>query len=267
MIDSHCHLAGEEFAGDLDAVVARARDAGRRRRARASCGRRRRGGGARGPRAARRGPRCGSAVGDPSAPGGRVCRRPRRGDGRLRRGAVDAHRRRRARRDRARLPLRLLAARRPAGGLPARSCGWRATRDLPVIIHTREADRRHVRDPARRRRRAVRGVFHCFTGGLDDGARGARSGCLAVVCRHRDVSEGRGAARGRAHGAGRSLPGRDRLAVSGAVPYRGKRNEPAFVAQVVEALADRARRHRARRSPSRSTANFARRLRRRRACA
>jgi TatD DNase family protein len=28
VIDSHCHLAGEEFAGDLDAVVARAREAG-----------------------------------------------------------------------------------------------------------------------------------------------------------------------------------------------------------------------------------------------
>ena len=28
MIDSHCHLAGPEFATDLDAVVARARDAG-----------------------------------------------------------------------------------------------------------------------------------------------------------------------------------------------------------------------------------------------
>ena len=28
IIDSHCHLAGEEFAGDLDAVAARAREAG-----------------------------------------------------------------------------------------------------------------------------------------------------------------------------------------------------------------------------------------------
>jgi TatD DNase family protein len=28
MIDSHCHLAGEEFAADLESVVARARDAG-----------------------------------------------------------------------------------------------------------------------------------------------------------------------------------------------------------------------------------------------
>ena len=28
MIDSHCHIAGEEFAGDLDAVVARAKGAG-----------------------------------------------------------------------------------------------------------------------------------------------------------------------------------------------------------------------------------------------
>jgi TatD DNase family protein len=28
MVDSHCHLAGEEFADDLDAVIQRARDAG-----------------------------------------------------------------------------------------------------------------------------------------------------------------------------------------------------------------------------------------------
>ena len=28
MIDSHCHLAAEDFAGDLAAVVARARAAG-----------------------------------------------------------------------------------------------------------------------------------------------------------------------------------------------------------------------------------------------
>jgi TatD DNase family protein len=28
VIDSHCHLAGTEFAGDLEAVVARARGAG-----------------------------------------------------------------------------------------------------------------------------------------------------------------------------------------------------------------------------------------------
>ena len=27
-IDTHCHLDGEEFAGDLEAVVARAREAG-----------------------------------------------------------------------------------------------------------------------------------------------------------------------------------------------------------------------------------------------
>ena len=28
MIDSHCHLADEVFAADLDAVIARAKDAG-----------------------------------------------------------------------------------------------------------------------------------------------------------------------------------------------------------------------------------------------
>ena len=28
MVDSHCHIAGPEFVDDLDAVIARARDAG-----------------------------------------------------------------------------------------------------------------------------------------------------------------------------------------------------------------------------------------------
>ena len=44
----------------------------------------------------------------------------------------------RDRRDRPRLSLRFLAARRAAGGLP-RAGGARARAGLPVIIHTREA--------------------------------------------------------------------------------------------------------------------------------
>ena len=44
--------------------------------------------------------------------------------------------------------------------------------------------------------------------------------------------EGREAARGRAAGARRPLPDRDRCPYLAPVPFRGKRNEPAFVAQV-----------------------------------
>ena len=45
-------------------------------------------------------------------------------------------------------------------------------------------------------------------------------------------------ARGRAHHSRRPSAGRDRLPVSGAVPHRGKRNEPAFVVETARRLAE-----------------------------
>ena len=117
VIDSHCHLAGEEFVADRDAVIARARDAGVDRvlvilaaEDDAEC--------VRGQAIAEAWPAVRFAVGvhphqahqfaaDPAGGG-------TGGRGAARQVAVGAGHRR----DRARLPLRLLAAGRPAGGLP-----------------------------------------------------------------------------------------------------------------------------------------------------
>ena len=159
----HCHLADEAFAADLDASSpARGRPGVERRpvhpRRRATTKKS-------APRRALRAlvaGRSGSRVGVHPHQAGEFAGRldDARPHVRTRRGCRG---RRGHRRDRPRLPLRFLAARRAAGGLstPGRA-GARAA--LPVVIHTREATDDTFAHPARGRRRRVRGVFHCFTG-------------------------------------------------------------------------------------------------------
>ena len=151
MIDSHCHLADETFAADLDAVVARAREAGVERALVILAA-----GDAKEAARARRvealWPEVRVSIGvhphtahefadDPAARG----RRRAPAGGRDAGGARD-------RRDRARLPLRLLAARRAAAGVPrAGSPGARA-RLAGRHPHARGRCR-YDRHPARGRRR------------------------------------------------------------------------------------------------------------------
>ena len=106
--------------------------------------------------------------------------------------------RRRARRrgDRPRLPLRLLAARRAAGGVPRAGARWRASSVCPVVIHTREAEDDTLRHPATRGRRRRRGCLPLLHRRRALARRGARPRVPPLVRRHRHVSEGRGAARG-----------------------------------------------------------------------
>ena len=107
--------------------------------------------------------------------------------------------------------------------------------DRPVIIHTREAtdDTFDILAQAG----GIRGVFHCFTGdaamarrALDAGFYLSFSGILTFP-RAESIRE-----------AARLVPG-DRLLVEtdspylAPVPFRGRRNEPAHVVKVVEALA------------------------------
>jgi TatD DNase family protein len=113
--------------------------------------------------------------------------------------------------------------------------------DLPIVIHTREATDdtfEILRDEARAPGNgALRGVFHCFTGdaimarqALDLGFHLSFAGILTFpkAVELREVAA--------------SVPD-DRLLVEtdspylAPVPHRGKRNEPAYVARVVEALA------------------------------
>ncbi|MPZ19587.1 MAG: YchF/TatD family DNA exonuclease [Luteitalea sp.] len=109
--------------------------------------------------------------------------------------------------------------------------------DLPVVIHTREADADTTRILGEENRGALRGVFHCFTG---DGRLAAAALDLGFYLSFSGI-----VTFPRADGlreVAKQVP-RDRYLVETDSPYlappphRGQRNEPALVARVVEVLA------------------------------
>lgn len=237
MIDSHCHVAGAEFAGDLADVVERAKAAGVARAlvilaadddeeiARAG-----------GVRAAW--PEADLAVG------------------------VHPHTAHRHAAD-AQQAAALVAARLDA--LPAaRAIGeigldyhydfsprevqhavFRAQlrlareRDLPVALHVREAEDDALRILEEEGAgRGLRGVFHCFTGDRAAAARALATGFLlsipGIVTFPKSTT---------LRDAVREIPD-DRLLIEtdspylAPAPYRGKRNEPAYVARTFETVAE-----------------------------
>lgn len=111
-------------------------------------------------------------------------------------------------------------------------------RDLPVVIHTREADDDTVTILREEGGGSVRGVFHCFTGDntlarkvLDLGFYVSFSG-IVTFRRADGIRE-----------VARLVPATRLLAETDSpylapAPHRGKRNEPAWVARVVEVLAE-----------------------------
>jgi len=110
----------------------------------------------------------------------------------------------------------------------------------PVVIHTREAeaDTIAILEEAGAGQGAVRGVLHCFTGTPGLAAAGLRLGfliSLAGIVTFPKAADLRDTAR--------TIP-LDRLLTEtdspflAPVPHRGTRNEPAYVAQVIRALAD-----------------------------
>jgi TatD DNase family protein len=109
--------------------------------------------------------------------------------------------------------------------------------DLPVVIHTREAmdDTVAVLKSAGQGR--VRGIIHCFTGSSDDARRALDLGfyiSFSGILTFPAAQSLRDAA---------ALVPVDRLLVEtdapflAPVPYRGKRNEPAYVMETLAALA------------------------------
>ena len=110
--------------------------------------------------------------------------------------------------------------------------------DRPVVIHTREADEDTIAILREEGAGRLRGVLHCFTGtaalrdaGLALGFYVSLAGILTFP-KAADLRE-----------TARAVP-LDRLLTEtdspflAPVPYRGKRNEPAHVARVVETLAE-----------------------------
>ena len=109
-------------------------------------------------------------------------------------------------------------------------------RALPIIIHTREATDDTFR--LLREEKANRGVFHCFTGdaamakaALDLGFHLSFAGIVTFPKAGdlREVAK---------HTAPDRLLSETDAPYLAPVPYRGKRNEPAFVTRVVETLAE-----------------------------
>jgi TatD DNase family protein len=257
LVDSHCHLAGDEFDADLDAVVARARAAGVDRAL---------------------------VILDPTNPA-EFPRIPR-----LRelwpalRFSVGIHPHHAGRWDETRFPTnavmgKLIAHRDVAVAIgeigldyhydfSPREVQQEAFRqqltfaralDLPVIIHTREADEDTLRilrqvNASRINRTTLtgengnersetpagplRGVFHCFTGdealargALDLGFYVSFSG-IATFPKAEPLRQ-----------VARLVPADRRLVETDSPylappPHRGKRNEPAFVARVAEIVGE-----------------------------
>lgn len=235
MTDSHCHIAGEEFIADLDAVVERARAAGVSRAlvilaaeddeeiARV-------------PAVVRAWPDVRFAVGvhphhakvfadDPQASAGKVAERLDALPGARAIGEIglDYH--------------YDFSPREVQHAVFRAQIRLALSRDLPIVIHTREAEDDTLRILSEEGGGRLRGVFHCFTGDTAASERALATGfylSIPGVATFPKAETLRQAAAGAPE---------DRLLVEtdspylAPIPYRGKRNEPAYVAKVVERLA------------------------------
>jgi TatD DNase family protein len=112
------------------------------------------------------------------------------------------------------------------------------TRDLPVVIHTREAEDDTLRIISEESRGELRGVFHCFSGDPAAAARALGTGfhvSIPGIVTFPKSSALRDAAR--------AVP-TDRLLIEtdspylAPVPFRGKRNEPGYVVETLDLLAE-----------------------------
>ena len=144
----------------------------------------------------------------------------------------------------------------------------RAAREAgkPLVIHTRAAADDTIAIMREERAGEAGGVMHCFTETWDVAQRRAGSRIPHLVLRHRHLQEC-----GRAEGRRAPVP-LDRMLIEtdspylAPVPFRGKRNEPAYVPHV--ARGDRAAaRHRRRRRRRRDIQQFLRTFRNRPPCA
>lgn len=235
MIDSHCHLAGQEFAADLDAVVARAREAGLVRClvilaadeddefAQAE-------------RVTAAWPDVQFAIGVHPHQAHKFADNPAAAAG------LTASR------------IELVPRTCAVGEIgldyhydfsprDVQQAVFRAqlqlARDLalPVVIHTREAEDDTLSILAEESLRGLRGVFHCFTGDHAAAARALATGfyvSIPGIVTFPKAEDLRIAAC--------AVPN-DRILIEtdspylAPLPHRGKRNEPAFVASVFESLA------------------------------
>lgn len=233
MIDSHCHIAGEEFAGDLDAVIARAGHAGVT------------------------GALCILAAGDDRESAAAATVRELWPSVRFATGVHPHTAGKAGGADRALAMLRVSLERERAIAIGEIGLDYHydfSPRDvqqrvfeaqaalavdlnLPVVIHTREATDDTFDILRQAGRQLIRGVFHCFTGDVAVARRALDIGfyiSLSGIVTFPRSEELRSVA---------AMVPDDRLLIEtdapylAPVPHRGKRNEPSFVPRVAEAVA------------------------------
>jgi TatD DNase family protein len=236
VIDSHCHLAGKEFAADLDDVIARAREAGLVRclvilaadeddefdQAE---------------RVTRAWPDVKFAIGIHPHHAHKFADSPEAAAG------LTANR------------LEMTPAARAVGEIgldyhydfsprDVQHAVFRAqlqlarSRGLPVVIHTREAEDDTLRIIAEESHGQLRGVFHCFSGDAAAATRALGTGfhlSIPGIATFPKSSALRDAAR--------EVPA-DRLLIEtdspylAPIPFRGKRNEPGYVIKTLDIVAE-----------------------------
>jgi TatD DNase family protein len=108
--------------------------------------------------------------------------------------------------------------------------------DMPVVVHDRNAHEEVLEGLGRHP--GLRGVMHCFSGGPADAERAVEMGL------HLSFTGSLTYGKGKADRVLRRVPAERLLLETDApymtpVPHRGQRNEPAFVAHVAEALAEK----------------------------
>jgi len=234
LIDSHCHLAGPEFAADLEAVVARAKEAGVT--------------GAltilaaddppelqRAGEVARHWPEVRFSIGVHPHAAGHYAERPPEAAAATA-GAIEAQPRARAVGEIGLDYHYDFAPRDTQRAVFAEQLALAGRLGVPVVIHTREAEDDTFAILAEAG--ALRGVFHCFTGNLAMARRALDAGfhlsLAGIVTFPRAVELKEVAA---------YVPA-DRLLVEtdspflAPVPHRGKRNEPAHVSRVCTVVAE-----------------------------
>jgi TatD DNase family protein len=236
MIDSHCHLADEAFAGDLDEVVRRARDAGLER-AMVILEAGNAGEAAQAGRLERLWPEVLFAIGVHPHQAHQFAADPQRAAIVVREQCVATP----AARAVGEIGLDYhydYSPREVQHAVFRAQVRVALELDWPVVIHTREADEDTIAILQEEGQGRLRGVLHCFTGGDTLRDAGLALGfyiSLAGILTFPKARDLRATA---------SRVPLDRLLTEtdspflAPVPHRGKRNEPALVARVVEALAE-----------------------------
>jgi TatD DNase family protein len=234
--DSHCHIAGPEFAADLDAVIERARESGLTKAlvvlAADDAAELMQAG-----EVAARWPAVRFAVGVHPHNAGKFAQGPEAAADSVE-AAIHAQPGARAVGEIGLDYHYEFAPREVQAGVFAAQIRLARRRRLPLVIHTREADADTLRILEEEAAAEVGGVFHCFTGDRDMARRALDLGfhiSLAGIVTFPRALELKEMAR---------MVPLDRLLLETDSPYlaptphRGQRNEPARVVRVAEVVAD-----------------------------